>query len=80
VSSLADAEWRALHGAIRKTLGRAVENTFKVTSRPEEFPEADRLWLCVYGREGKACRRCRAAVARTVLAGRATYFCPACQR
>lgn len=34
----------------------------------------------VYGREGERCRRCRlAAIRRTVLAGRATYFCPRCQ-
>jgi formamidopyrimidine-DNA glycosylase len=33
----------------------------------------------VYDREGKPCRRCRAAVARIVQAGRSTYYCPRCQ-
>jgi formamidopyrimidine-DNA glycosylase len=78
--SLDDGEWRALHGAIRRTLARAVDNTFKVTAGAGDFPDADRMWLCVYGREGKPCRRCRVAVARGMLAGRATYWCPGCQR
>jgi formamidopyrimidine-DNA glycosylase len=33
----------------------------------------------VYGREGKACLRCRATIQRTKWAGRSTFFCPACQ-
>jgi formamidopyrimidine-DNA glycosylase len=38
--------------------------------------------LSVYGREGEACLRpaCRGAIARTVQAGRSTFFCPVCQR
>jgi formamidopyrimidine-DNA glycosylase len=35
--------------------------------------------LAVYGREGERCRRCGGRIARTVQAGRATYYCPACQ-
>ncbi len=34
----------------------------------------------VYGRTGEPCRRCGAAIERIVLAGRATHFCPRCQR
>jgi formamidopyrimidine-DNA glycosylase len=34
----------------------------------------------VYGRAGKPCPRCRAAVERVRLAGRSTHFCPRCQR
>jgi formamidopyrimidine-DNA glycosylase len=33
----------------------------------------------VYGREGKACPRCKNMVARIVQAGRSTFFCPVCQ-
>ncbi len=80
VHTLAAAEWKALHAAIRRTLRRAIENTFRVTARPEEFPEADLLRLSVYGRAGEPCRRCRAPVRRQVEGGRATYFCAACQR
>jgi formamidopyrimidine-DNA glycosylase len=80
VHTLADAEWRALHAAIRRTLRRAIENAFRVTSRPDEFPEADLLRLQVYGRAAQPCRRCRQPVRRQVEAGRATYFCAGCQR
>jgi formamidopyrimidine-DNA glycosylase len=33
----------------------------------------------VYGREGKACLRCRATVERTKWGGRSTFYCPSCQ-
>jgi formamidopyrimidine-DNA glycosylase len=38
---------------------------------------ADYLW--VYGRENQPCPRCQASIKRTVMAGRATYYCPTCQ-
>src|SRR5215218_69521 len=34
----------------------------------------------VHTREGKPCPRCGAEIRRIVVAGRSTYFCPACQR
>lgn len=34
----------------------------------------------VYGREGQACRVCGASIRRTMLAQRATCWCPVCQR
>ena len=33
----------------------------------------------VYGREGEACRRCRAPIARAKHAGRSTFYCEQCQ-
>lgn len=33
----------------------------------------------VYGESGAPCKRCGAVVARTVIAGRTTAFCPGCQ-
>jgi formamidopyrimidine-DNA glycosylase len=36
--------------------------------------------LLVYGRAGEACGRCGALIRRRVDAGRATFFCPGCQR
>jgi formamidopyrimidine-DNA glycosylase len=36
--------------------------------------------LLVHTREGEPCPRCGATVRRSVVAGRSTYFCPACQR
>lgn len=36
--------------------------------------------LRVYGRVGEPCQRCGRPIQRTVLAGRAAYFCRSCQR
>lgn len=80
VRDMDEEEWRRLHAAIRRTLAGAIENTFRVTTGPEEFPEADLLRLSVYGREGEPCRKCRRPVQRKVQAGRSSYFCPGCQR
>ncbi len=33
----------------------------------------------VYGREGKPCRKCKAAIERIKLNGRSSHFCPLCQ-
>jgi formamidopyrimidine-DNA glycosylase len=79
VSTLDDQDWRALHRSIRATLRRAIANTFKVTSSPDEFPEADLLTASVYGRAGLPCRRCRTPIVREIQAARATYYCPRCQ-
>ena len=37
-------------------------------------------YLSVYGRAGEPCPRCRRKIVRRVQHGRATYFCPTCQR
>ena len=33
----------------------------------------------VYGRDGQPCPRCRAAIAKTRVGGRGTWYCPRCQ-
>jgi formamidopyrimidine-DNA glycosylase len=44
----------------------------------DEGDHYDYLW--VYGRAGEPCRRCERKIVRSVVHGRATYFCPTCQR
>jgi formamidopyrimidine-DNA glycosylase len=34
----------------------------------------------VYGRGGEPCSRCGTPIEKTRVAGRGTWFCPACQR
>ena len=36
--------------------------------------------LRVYGREGEVCQRCGSLISRQILAGRASFFCPSCQK
>ena len=37
-------------------------------------------WLRAYGRQGQSCTRCGRVLARAVVAGRGTAYCPGCQR
>lgn len=37
-------------------------------------------YLSVYGRAGEPCRRCERPIRRSVVHGRATFYCPTCQR
>ncbi|NLF23023.1 MAG: bifunctional DNA-formamidopyrimidine glycosylase/DNA-(apurinic or apyrimidinic site) lyase [Lentisphaerae bacterium] len=86
-SSLTADEARALHGAIRQILARAVRdrgttlgsgqsNFYSVAGRRGRH--ADRL--NVFRRDGEPCPRCGTTLARLVVAQRGTHICPACQR
>lgn len=79
-NGLERAEYQRLQRAIRKTLERAIAGAFAATNGPEEFPEADLLQCAVYGKANQPCRKCKEPVRKSVLAGRATYFCGQCQR
>jgi formamidopyrimidine-DNA glycosylase len=46
----------------------------------EGMPGEYQLHHRVYGREGKLCFRCKTKIRRIIVAGRSSYFCPACQR
>jgi len=43
------------------------------------YAGANAEYLWVYDRKGEPCPRCKTPIKRTVLQGRATYFCPTCQ-
>jgi len=69
--------------AVRSTLGRAVElggSTLRDFRDAHGTAGAFQIQAKVYGRAGEPCRRCDATVRRIVQGGRATFFCPACQR
>lgn len=73
----------ALRRAIQKILAEAIELRGSSISDyrdaegvPGEFQQRHRA----YGREGKPCFRCRAAIRRTLVAGRSSYYCPVCQK
>jgi formamidopyrimidine-DNA glycosylase len=77
------AEYRALAGAIKKVLRRAIaqggtslRDFVDSDGRPGYFQQQ----LSVYGREGEPCPRCGGAITCLRLGQRATYFCGRCQR
>ncbi len=74
--------WRNVVASCRTVLARAIEAGGSTIS---DFLDADgepgyfQLQFQVYGRAGAGCRQCGQEVKKTVLGGRATYFCPVCQ-
>ena len=84
--SLAPAECRKLHGAIRKvllrgiaamgtTLGQGSTNFYSVSGRPGRNKDG----LKVFRRTGLPCPRCGSPVTRMRLGQRSTHICPSCQ-
>jgi formamidopyrimidine-DNA glycosylase len=76
------AQIASLVDAVREVLERALVNNGTslrdfVDADGESGDNAEYLW--VYGRRGEPCRRCKARIKRSVLQGRATYYCPTCQ-
>jgi formamidopyrimidine-DNA glycosylase len=76
------AQIATLVDAVREVLERALVNNGTslrdfVDADGESGDNAEYLW--VYGRRGEPCRRCKATIKRSVLQGRATYYCPTCQ-
>jgi formamidopyrimidine-DNA glycosylase len=76
-------ERQAIYDAIPVILHKAIAN------RGSSIDDYRDVWnaqgsmqekLQVYGRGGEPCFRCGAILARTVLAGRTTVYCPKCQR
>jgi formamidopyrimidine-DNA glycosylase len=79
---LTGARAARLAEAIREVIANALENggttlSDFVAADGAEGDNADYLW--VYDREGQPCPRCKSLIRRSVLQGRATYFCPTCQ-
>lgn len=75
--------YEALARAIRKTLRRAIRQggtTLRDFVREDGTPGYFKLSLKVYGRAGKPCPACGEAIIRRVIAQRAGYYCPNCQR
>jgi len=71
-----------LAAAIREVLAHALDKGGTslrdfVDAAGAAGENADYLW--VYGREGEPCLRCKTRIRRSVLQGRATYYCPTCQ-
>jgi formamidopyrimidine-DNA glycosylase len=73
---------KLLVDAVQETLERSLENN---GTSLRDFVDADGVegsnfdYLWVYDRLGKPCPRCKALIRRSVLQGRATYYCPTCQ-
>jgi formamidopyrimidine-DNA glycosylase len=69
VETLTDTQRDELFTKIRSVVRRSVERY--------DYVDGNRRWLShVRGRPGARCPRCGADLARTVIGGRTTYYCP----
>ena len=75
VSCLADEIRARLSEGVR-LLGCTLSDFMDTQGQPGGFQD----WLQAYGRQGQECRRCGGTMARTVVGGRGTAYCPDCQR
>src|SRR6267378_7130282 len=76
-------EIKALHMALQQILekaivlrGSSISDFLDAEGEPGEY----QLHHKAYGREGKACYRCKTLIRRIVVAGRSSFFCPNCQK
>ncbi len=75
-------EWDRVRRAARSVLKKAVDGRGTTISDWTDLFGRKGTYqnhLSVYGREGEPCPRCGAPVARRVMGGRGTYYCPDCQ-
>jgi formamidopyrimidine-DNA glycosylase len=76
-------EIKKLHQALQQILqkaivlrGSSISDFLDAEGEPGEY----QLHHQAYGREGKACYRCKTDIRRIVVAGRSSFFCPNCQK
>jgi formamidopyrimidine-DNA glycosylase len=80
---LDEREIRALHRSVRRALEAGIARqgaTLRDYRTPDGAVGGMQHEFKVYGRGGEPCSRCRAPIEKTRIAGRGTWFCPACQR
>jgi formamidopyrimidine-DNA glycosylase len=81
--TLSDDEAAALHAAVRRVLELGIERqgaSVRTYYKPDGTRGEMQDEFAVYGRAGLPCLRCGTPVERVVLGGRATHYCPRCQR
>ncbi|MFZ5775804.1 MAG: bifunctional DNA-formamidopyrimidine glycosylase/DNA-(apurinic or apyrimidinic site) lyase [Thermodesulfobacteriota bacterium] len=80
---LSKLDWGLIARQSRMILEKAIQMGGSTIS---DYENADgksgyfQLTLAVYGRHGESCPVCGSTIARLALAGRASFFCPDCQR
>ncbi len=81
--SIARAKWPTIvkdsQDILRQAIkegGSTIRDYISSSGKPGYF----QLQLKVYGRAGKPCHRCQNPITKTIISGRATFFCPNCQQ
>jgi formamidopyrimidine-DNA glycosylase len=80
--SLSSDEVRLLARGVKDALRMGIARqgaTLRDYAQPDGRRGRMQLELKVYGRGGEPCERCGTPIEKTRVAGRGTWFCPACQ-
>ncbi|MBM9615147.1 bifunctional DNA-formamidopyrimidine glycosylase/DNA-(apurinic or apyrimidinic site) lyase [Desulfobulbus rhabdoformis] len=83
VNTLSEKQWQSIVKAARKILQQAIESGGSSISDflgTSGHPGYFQLQLQVYGRKGELCVHCETEICKTDISGRATYYCPSCQK
>jgi len=75
--------WQRLVTIIRKVLEHAIEcggSTISDYVNAGQETGYFQMNFTVYGKDGQPCTRCETLIKKLVLGGRASYYCPKCQR
>lgn len=83
VQELTCKDWRQLVSEIRRVLSHAIEcggstiSDFLNASQEQGYFQMN---FKVYGREGQECSSCSGKIAKQKIGGRASFYCPSCQK
>ncbi|MGB3632926.1 MAG: bifunctional DNA-formamidopyrimidine glycosylase/DNA-(apurinic or apyrimidinic site) lyase [Rubrobacteraceae bacterium] len=82
-NTLSDGEWKVLYEAIRENLAAGIEHrgtTVRLYRDVLDRPGSHQDYLRVFEKHGGWCPECGGEIVREKVGGRATHYCPACQR
>ena len=80
--SLTRLEWETVISSTRRILKQAIRaggSTISDFLGAGGNPGYFQLQFQVYNRAGEACKRCTTSISKSVIGGRATFYCPRCQ-
>lgn len=83
ISSLTIREWAKIVESSRYVLRKAIESGgTTISDFVNESGKSGyfQLELQAYGKQGQPCNCCLGPIAKKIMAGRATFFCPKCQK
>jgi formamidopyrimidine-DNA glycosylase len=82
-NSLSETESEALFAALTQVLAKGLEvggaSEWQYVNALGEAGQYQNFFQ-VYGKQGEECPRCGETIKKIVMAGRGTFYCPACQR
>jgi formamidopyrimidine-DNA glycosylase len=82
VNTVTSKEWKKIISSTRKILKEAIRaggSTISDFLGSSGNPGYFQVQFNVYDRSGSSCKKCTTTISKSIIGGRATYFCPHCQ-